>query len=230
MYKFIRKPHFRYSLFGEGMRRLFFTYDEREEIMKKVMSWAFFRNLEGDYMEFGVYQGESFIKAFHFARFRKLSSMKFYAFDSFSGYPPLEGIDKECGYFKEGGYESDLKTFKKNLLRARVDMKKVRIIPGLFSKLNQTVKEEIKSKIVSVVWIDCDLYKATLEALNFLTNHLADGTVIVFADWFTCNGVPNMGQPRAVREWLENNPAIKLVEFSNICGKTFIVSLAKNNL
>ncbi|MBU2544925.1 TylF/MycF family methyltransferase [Patescibacteria group bacterium] len=224
IYKLIRKPRFRYSLFIEGMRRLFYTYDEREAVMKRIMEWAFFRDLKGDYMEFGVYEGNSFIRAFYFAKFRKLSAMKFYAFDSFSGYPPLEGIDKDCGYFEENGYEADLKTFKKNLTRAGVDMKRVRIIPSLFSELNQKAKEKIESKVASVVWIDCDLYKATLESLNFLNNYITDGTIIVFADWFACNGALHMGQPRAVREWLENNPNIKLIEFSNLCGKVFIVS------
>src|SRR5882672_12691289 len=100
IYRFFNSPRIRYCLLVEGARR-FLAYDTREVMMAKIMEWARFRNLEGDYMEFGVFRGDSFIKAFHFAKFAELFSMKFYAFDSFSGYPPLEGIDKECGYFKE---------------------------------------------------------------------------------------------------------------------------------
>ena len=172
IYKLITAPRLRYSLLMEGMRRLFFTYDTREAVMSKIMEWAYFRNLNGDYMEFGTYKGNSFIKAFHFARFAGLSSMKFYAFDSFTGYPPLEGIDKECGYFKEDNYVCDLDTFKRNLLKGGVDLKKVVIVPGWFDRLREIAKNRVESKVASVVWLDCDLYKSTLEALDFLVDYV----------------------------------------------------------
>lgn len=224
IYKFLNAPRFRYSLLMEGMRR-FFTYESRETIMRMIMEWAYFRNLNGDYMEFGVYKGDSFIKAFHFSNFAGLFSMKFYAFDTFSGYPKIEGIDKECGYFKESDYICDLDTFKKNLSKGGVDLKRTVMVPAPFDKLYE---KKIESKIASVVWIDCDLYKSTLQALDFAVDYIADGTVIVFADWFTCNGALDMGQPRAAKEWLEKNPKIKLVEIFNFDGsKTFIVSKPK---
>lgn len=115
IYKFLNSPRPRYSILAEGMRDLFFTYDTREIMMQKVMEWASFRDLKGDYMEFRVFKGDSFIKAYNFAKFARLFSvnfsMKFYAFDSFSGYSKLEGIDKDCGYFQEGQYVCDIDTF-----------------------------------------------------------------------------------------------------------------------
>lgn len=228
VYKFITAPRLRYSLMFEGLRRLFFTYTSREIAMRRIMQWAFFRKLNGDYMEFGVFQGDSFTKAFHFSKFAKLPSMKFFAFDSFSGYPPLEGVDKECGYFEEKAYLCSLDDFKSNLSKNGVNMGRVRIVSGTFNELNKNAKGKIESKVASVVWIDCDLYKATLDALDFLVDYIADGTVIVFADWFACNGSPDLGQPLAAREWLSKNPTIKLIEFFNFGEKAYIVSIPKN--
>lgn len=223
VYRLTQSPKFRYSFFLEGLRRYFLTYETREALMIKVMEWARFRNIEGDYLEFGVFKGNSFIKAYYMAKYGQLSSMKFYAFDSFSGYPPLEGVDKECGYFIEGDYNCDLKTFKRNLKKAGVPAERVVITEGLFEDLPKTARD--LQTTASVVWIDCDLYKPTLEALNFLRNHITDGTVIVFADWLTCNGAEGICQPGAVQKWLEQNPDTRLVEFiSNGGAKAFIVS------
>lgn len=225
IYRLAQLPRLRYALPVEGIRRVFFAYDTREVMMSKIMEWASFRNLGGDYMEFGVFEGDSFIKAFHFARFARLSHMTFYAFDSFAGYPPLEGIDKECGYFQEGAYICDLETFKKKLSHGGIDMRRVRIVPGWFSELALRAKEgKTESKLASVAWIDCDLYKPTLEALDFLADYITDGTVIVFADWFTCNGASDMCQPKALSDWLAKNPAVKLVEYLTFGSKAFIVS------
>jgi len=225
LYKFLNSPRLRYSAPVEGLRRLFFAHDTREVVMRQVMEWANFRNLKGDYMEFGVFKGDSFIKAYNFAKFAGIFSMKFYAFDSFLGYSKLEGIDKECGYFKESQYICDEASFRKNLLKAGVDLNEVIFIPGFFDKLSENSKNKVKSKTASVVWIDCDLYAPTLQALNFLVDYIADGTIIIFADWYTCNGADNMGQPLAAKEWLSKNPDIKLIEYFNFGSKAFLVSI-----
>ena len=222
IYRFASSPRIRYSLPIEGARR-FLSYDTREVMMAKIMEWARFRNLNGDYMEFGVFKGDSFTKAYHFAKYADLWSMRFYAFDSFSGYPPLEGVDKECGFFKEGDYANDLDAFKKNLRRGGVDLNEVVVVPGVFGDLKKTAAG-IESKLASVVWIDCDIYKATLQALDFLVDYVGDGTIVVLADWYTCNGRPDMGQPRAVSEWLEKNPGLELIEYLNFGSRAFLVS------
>ena len=210
----------------EGLRRTFFIYETREFVMRYIMSWANFRGLQGDYMEFGVFEGKSFVQAFHFARFQRLSRMHFYAFDSFTGYPPLYDIDKQGGYLKEGDYKCDQKTFIGNIKRGGVDSKRVTVMPGWFADLKKNAQGKIKEDtLASVVWFDCDLYISTLQALEFVEDYIAPGTIIVFADWFLENGSSDSGQPRAVREWLERNPNILLNEFANYFGKKiFIVS------
>lgn len=105
-----------------------------------------------------------------------------------------------------------------------MDLNEVIFTPGFFDKLSENSKGKVKSKVASVIWIDCDLYLSTLQALNFLVDYIADGTMIVFADWYTCNGNDDMGQPLACKEWLSKNSDIKLVEYFNFGSKAFLVS------
>jgi hypothetical protein len=66
------------------------NYKETEGILAKAMNLVTSNRLEGDYLEFGVYQGESFVTAYKFSKdYYGLKSMHFYAFDSFQGQPPL---------------------------------------------------------------------------------------------------------------------------------------------
>ena len=45
-----------------------FNHSPFEEIMIKSMKFVKQSHIEGDYMEFGVYEGNTFIKAFHIAK------------------------------------------------------------------------------------------------------------------------------------------------------------------
>src|ERR1700730_18275028 len=111
----------------------------------------------GDYLEFGVYEGDSFIKAYHailgprrqhFAGSSKHPTHKskfgnstaeyelweqtkprFFAFDSFAGLPPSSEyqIGEE---WVEGSYQCSEDQFKKNLVRDGVDLNDVVIVPG----------------------------------------------------------------------------------------------------
>jgi O-methyltransferase len=101
----------------------------------------------GDYLEFGVYSGGSFIQAYHVIRrvfsprqkpngpersqkdrkgIKELwETMRFFAFDSFQGLPQHNGIDKQSRDFVEGKYKCSEQTFRKNLVRNGVPLQKV---------------------------------------------------------------------------------------------------------
>ena len=61
------------------------SYSPKEEIIRNAMKFVCSSQLDGDYLEFGVYEGFSFASAFHFAHRQGLEEMKFFAFDSFQG-------------------------------------------------------------------------------------------------------------------------------------------------
>jgi len=198
-----------------------FTYFEPEAMMQIAMDIvARVFKLEGDYLEFGVWKGQSFISAFHFAQSRNLKLMKFYAFDSFEGLPKIKGIDGDglCPYSK-GMYACDVNKFKKIISSKGVDLNKVTIIPGWYDEvLNEETKKKLPIRKASIIWIDCDLYESTVPVLNFITDYIQDGTILIFDDWFSFRGDPNRGEQRAFREWLKKNPSIKATEFRRFGG------------
>ena len=57
----------------------FFNYTEREKFLYQVMDYVRSNRIEGDYLEFGLLEGGTFIPAHHFAKSmgRNLINMNF---------------------------------------------------------------------------------------------------------------------------------------------------------
>jgi hypothetical protein len=211
-----------------------FNYDPDEEIFFKAFKYTEHCKLKGDYLEFGIWKGRTFSKAYHtwemIKRKNKSSkSVKFWAFDSFQGLPEIScPIDKETGEFFKGDYRCGEDTFKKILINNKIAPEQVNIIPGWF---NESLDVEKLKKIglahAAVILVDCDLYASAVSVLNFITDFIQNGTVIIFHDWFVFRGDPDRGEQRAFREWLSRNPNIKAVEWqkTNWSGNSFILSV-----
>lgn len=171
-------------------------------------------NIEGDYLEFGVHKGRSLITAYRLSTRYNLS-MKFYAFDSFGGLPAITGVDAQgFSEFSPGEYSCSIKNFRKNLVRGGVDLMRVSLIPGWYDQtLKKETKKNLSLKKASIILVDCDLYESTVPVMNFITDYIQEGTIIIFDDWFSFRGNPHRGEQRAFREWLEKNPSFQAVEF-----------------
>jgi hypothetical protein len=179
--------------------------------------------VEGDYLEFGVYSGGSFIEAFHTMRavyqhHQQINSgrsqedadkigaiwreRRFFAFDSFEGLPASEGIDKMSDDFFAGKYSFSEDDFRAKIADHGVPKEKSVIVPGWYNQscTEETIRKHSMKK-AAVVHIDCDLYESTRDALNFVTPLLTDGTIIIFDDWFCFRGNPELGEQKAFSEW-----------------------------
>ncbi|MBS1683197.1 MAG: hypothetical protein JSS76_00470 [Bacteroidetes bacterium] len=197
-------------------------------ILYKTANLIAAEKIEGDYLEFGVYSGGSFIEAYSvlkhaFGPHQKIhgerteqdvaelnriwGNMRFFAFDSFQGLPDLEGIDKEARDFAKGKYTCPEDVFCKNLTKAGVPLTKVIRVAGLFQEtcISETI-ERYEIKKAAVIHIDCDLYTSTKTALEFVKPLLVDGTIIIFDDWFCFRGNPNLGEQKAFNEWQKSLP------------------------
>jgi O-methyltransferase len=186
--------------------------------------------VEGDYIEFGVYQGRSFIEAYQltkevYARYVGFSQeyrdrmsaawhgMRFFAFDSFAGLPHSGPLDASPA-FVEGTFVCDVDRFSANLRQVGIDTSKVVVVPGFYE--NTCRAETIATyqmKRAAVVHFDCDLYESTRTALRFIDPLLVDGTVLIFDDWFCFRGHPQLGEQRAFREWAAEKPEWVFTEF-----------------
>ncbi|MEK7097767.1 MAG: TylF/MycF/NovP-related O-methyltransferase, partial [Patescibacteria group bacterium] len=177
---------------------------ERTDFLKKIINFAHHCGVAGgggDYLEFGVFKGSNFSEVYRIAKAKKLTDMRFFAFDSFEGLP--EGSEKEFGQFAEGEYSASLERFNANLQKSGVDLKDVQAVKGWFKDmLNAETKKRLGLKSAAIIWIDSDLYESAVPVLDFITDLVVDGTILVFDDWFFFKGNPNRGEQRAFREWL----------------------------
>jgi O-methyltransferase len=195
---------------------------ENLHMIEKAMNFLVQCEVRGDYMEFGVFEGRTFTYAYKVARRARLD-MRFYAFDSFCGLPGVKGVDGD-GEFSEGQFSASRNLFERACRKAGVDKSLVHVVEGFYE---QTLPNCGINSRVAFAWIDCDLYESAVPVLDFLTDKLVNGAIIVFDDWFCFKGDPDKGECRACREWLAKNPTIRLTEYCSYgwSGKAFIVKL-----
>lgn len=210
--------------------------DQSLSLIEKASRFVSCEIVAGDYLEFGVYQGNSFSRAYNAlsVAFKKRiqqsaggateeqqaerseiwNKMRFFAFDSYEGLPELEGVDSETKDFRKGQYAAGEELFLKNVCAAGVPAERVIPIKGWFK---DTVNEETfqKHKITkaSIIWIDGDLYESAISVLSGITPLLQDGTILIFDDWFAFRGNPNLGEQRAFKEWKETVKGFDFVEY-----------------
>lgn len=101
--------------------------------------------IEGDYLEFGVWAGNSFIRSYK--RFeQKLdfygtrNTKRYFAFDSFEGLPQIVPEDSKPSQYEKGDYSCNEKVFLKNLRNNNVDLSRVVVIKSWYDKLDEQVK------------------------------------------------------------------------------------------
>lgn len=194
-------------------------------LIDKVARFVACESIEGDYLEFGVYRGAAFVEAYQ-AMERQFRSriglaiggdddadrrqhrqniwqqMRFFAFDSFEGLPSLTSDDADTHDFRQGQYACAEGDFRRIVTQAGVPEARLCTVPGWFDQTcNTQTRERFRLQKAAVVWIDADLYSSTITALNFVTDLLQDGTVLIFDDWFSYRGSPLHGEQRAFREW-----------------------------
>jgi hypothetical protein len=188
--------------------------------------------LDGDYLEFGVYTGMSFSNAWHLIRGAertrgKAHQTRFFAFDSFEGLPESKDLDRVYAPYAQGAYAASRHEFERNIAEAGVDLRDVTVVPGFYEKsLVPGLKERIGLQKAAIVYIDCDLYASAVHVLDFLTDLLVDGAIVIFGDWYLFHANPELGQQRAFREWLAKNPSLRaspFVHVPHIYHQSFII-------
>jgi O-methyltransferase len=209
--------------------RLLSYYKNRWDVIDKLADYLVGTQIEGDYLEFGVFMGKTFSYAYKVMA-PLFPEMRFVALDSFEGLPKPKGIDAADDYtsgFYAGQFACDLETFQKNLCVAGVDLHRVITVQGWFDQsLTRGNPRNAGIAKVAAAWIDCDLYESTVPVLDFLTDRLSVGSVLLFDDWRCYRNLSDFGQQRACREWLERNPHIKLNSFVDFGfhGQAFTVA------
>ena len=154
---------------SDGMRC---DQETRARLVDCVMSHS--ASLEGDVLEFGVYNGESLLD---FAE--RCPRRKVYGFDSFEGLP-------EAWWTRPKG------TFQTAL--PNIDKPNVTLVKGLFDDSLPGFLQRWEGT-AAIVHVDCDLYKSTLSCLLPILSRCQKGTVILFDEYYNYSDF-------AQHEWL----------------------------
>lgn len=185
-------------------------------------------NPVGDYYEFGLFRGFTFLKAFEHSKSLGINDIHFYGFDSFEGLPEAEGIDKADGRFFEGQFACSKESVESNLKSNGMDMSRTTLVKGFYEdSLTADLKSQHNFQPASVVLMDCDLYSSTVEALKWIDDYLQDGTIILFDDWYSFGDSNKLGQQKAMEEFLDARPNYQITHLWNFCkhGSAYILSI-----
>jgi hypothetical protein len=126
-------------------------------------------NVPINYLEFGVYLGES-IK--YWTEKHKTPGSNFYGFDTFTGIPEDWVADKPKGSYSANGKIPDIKDSR------------LEFVVGLFSDtLSQFMEYKLNNSRKNVILMDADLYSSTMYVLNALLLKLKKGDIIIFDEW-----------------------------------------------
>jgi hypothetical protein len=150
--------------------------------------------VRGDYLEFGVFRGETFRNAIRAARQASRGAAggafmgRFIAFDSFAGLPKVASMGNGANPYGAGEFAASRADFERTLgsLLARCP---VEVVAGWFADtLTPATAERLQLRRAAFVNVDCDLYESAVPVLEFVTPLLQTGTIIYFDDWFSYRG------------------------------------------
>ena len=207
------------------------VFDRRTEnrmsefgMLAQAFEFAKINGVIGDYFEFGVWRGKTFRWA-HLMKHRYgLNEMKLWAFDSFSGLPDV--APQADNIWKKGQFACSLDEFRQIMASAGVGTHEYETVPGYYSEsLNDHLRARIGQRQAAVVYIDCDLYESTADALRFVGAHLAHGAILCFDDYYNYKAAPDQGEARALAEFRSANPDLDVMPYFNYAplGASFIV-------
>lgn len=141
--------------------------------------------IRGDYLEFGVFRGDSIILAYNFiSGLYKDKQCRFFGFDSFEGLPDIiANSDIREGWVK-GEMNADFNKVNRRISKHITD-NDFKLIKGFFEKtLTESLKDKLGLKTAKIVLIDGDLYTSAKVALDFCKPLLVPGSVLIFDNYY----------------------------------------------
>jgi O-methyltransferase len=178
----------------------------------------------GDYLEFGLWRGRTFLHARQMRRLHRLKNMHLWGFDSFQGLPEVNPTPVEV--WSTGNFSCSHQEFRSILSSQGVREDEFTLVTGFYDQsLNDAQHAAMAGRKAAVVYIDCDLYKSTVPVLRFIEPYLITGTIVCFDDYYCYRGSPEEGEQRALKEFLEIHPDISFQQYLTYCpaGQSFIV-------
>ena len=147
------------------------------EYATKLLAEIRDKNIQGDIVEFGIYQGWWINLLYRTTEDMGLNR-RVYGFDSFEGLSDPHP-ERDQAFWKKGQYACSLEEVSRNTQAAL--RPRLKLVKGFFEKSLRSPEALVAEKF-SYVRIDCDIYLPALDCLNYLGPRLADGAILVFDD------------------------------------------------
>ena len=165
-----------------------------------LYQWAkYARSLDGIAAEVGVFNGGT-------AKLiaKTLRNKKIFLFDTFEGIPES---DINIDLHKKGEFASSYMDVQEWM----ADCKNVEIIKGIFP---EPAKRQIYYHPYCFIHLDLDVYKSTLDSLNYFYDKLVRGGVLISDDyeWEGCPGVT-----KCINEFFEDKEEEVIITTKNQC-------------
>lgn len=212
----------------------FCKYASRQAIAKFLTKYEIFNSIlhvNGSIIECGVLHGGGLLT------WAKLSSIfepanhtrKIIGFDTFEGFPSLSVNDTATGTsnhlqkggLKGSGYEYVQKAIEVYDINRPINhISKVKLVKGDICKTAEQYIKDNPHLVVSLLYLDLDLYEPTKKALEVFLPRMPKGAIIVFDE---LNAEIFPGETRAVDEVLGlKNIELKRFSFDSYISYTII--------
>jgi O-methyltransferase len=179
------------------------------------INYVYDNNIQGDFVEAGVWKGGNLI-LFNILNKKRKSSKKIYGYDTFEGMPRPGQYDSKWGVSVEGKYNKKIKEggwakctvdeVNKNILRECPSHNTI-LVKG---KIEDTLlfEKNIPEKI-SILRLDTDFYTSTKIELEILFPRLEKDGILIIDDYGSYDGVR-----KAVDEYFKKKPTLFYVDRS----------------
>tara|TARA_E500000178_G_scaffold349197_1_gene405712 strand:+ start:2945 stop:3625 length:681 start_codon:yes stop_codon:yes gene_type:complete len=171
----------------------FSKFTRRQVIAKHLVKYELFKeilNIKGSIVECGVHEGGGLFSWAHFSTILEPYNYhrKIIGFDTFQGFKQIHKKDKSNPKAKVGRFKEKYNTFKdiqrhiNNFDQNRFLNNKIKIelVKGLAEKTIPKYLNNNKHLIVSLLYIDFDLYKPAEIALKKIIPLMPKGSIVAF--------------------------------------------------
>ena len=201
---------------------------EKYHVIKKVHYLSSVEDLEGDYLEFGVFQGSSFCHSIRCCKSllkinKNILKTRFYGFDSFEGFGALSNDDKHP-FYEDQNFQTNYSDVNNRVKKIAKNIE-YHLIPGFFSNSLKDGARKMGIKKSRIIFIDSDTFSSAKEALVFCYTTVQTGTYIILDDYFSYKGESNKGVAGAFDYFLKKyNIKVRHVFTYGNGGVVFVVS------
>jgi O-methyltransferase len=216
------------SLFIAGINPAVTHNLEKYYALKKVHYLSAIEHLEGDYLEFGVFTGSSFAHSIRCARKlnhfnSELNNIKFYGFDSFSGFGDVTEDDNHS-YYIDQNFKTDFDRVNRRINNVCGNFN-FTLVKGFFDQSLKNGPSALGIKKARIIFIDCDTYASAKKALIFCQTIIQQGTFIMLDDFFSYKGSERAGVARAFNEFIKRSGfSVRQVFTYGMGGSVYVIS------